>query len=158
MLPGDLQVVSVIAAEVHAAYPEDDAVFAERLRLHPAGCLVLDLDGRAAGYVLSHPWIDNEPPELNSLIEAIPDEPSTYYIHDVALLPAARGSGAASRLAEHLTDLARATKLANMSLVAVNNSTVFWERHGFRVVEDPRLARKLSSYDGAARFMTKRLT
>ncbi|NEW95116.1 GNAT family N-acetyltransferase, partial [Rhodopseudomonas sp. BR0M22] len=40
MTPADLPAVDAIAAVVHAAYPEDAAVFAERLALHPDGCLV----------------------------------------------------------------------------------------------------------------------
>lgn len=82
---------------------------------------------------------------------------STYYIHDLALLPAARNSGAAATvvdiLATHATDL----QLPNITLVAVGNSVHFWRRQGFDIViVDPDLDRRLRSYDEHARFMSRR--
>ena len=38
MTTTDTASVSAIADRVHASYPEDDAVFLERLRLYPEGC------------------------------------------------------------------------------------------------------------------------
>ncbi len=45
MTPGDLPAVLAIADVVHPDYPEDAAIFAERLALYPAGCRVLERDG-----------------------------------------------------------------------------------------------------------------
>lgn len=146
-----------IAAKIHAAYPEDEAVFAERLRLYPAGCHVLAVEGWVVGYMLSHPWRLGEPPALNSLLGALPDNPDTYYLHDLALLPETRGTGAGSAIVAALAAQARAEGLATMSLVAVHDSVAFWQRHGFAVAEDPALTAKLRSYDQAARFMVRRL-
>lgn len=151
---GDLPAVGAIAARVHPDYPEDDAIFAERLRLYPAGCRVLDLDGRAAGYALSHPWVSG-PPRLNTLLGALPAAPVTLYIHDVALLPAARGCGAAPRLLGQLAELARTAGLTSLSLVAVNGSAAFWERQGFGLVRDPAVEQELRSYDPAPCFMAR---
>lgn len=156
MEEGDLPAVGAIAARVHPDYPEDDAIFAERLRLYSAGCLMLELNGRAAGYALSHPWVF-APPRLNTLLGALPTVPATLYIHDVALLPAARGRGAASRLLGRLAELARSAGLASLSLVAVSGSAAFWERQGFGVVRDPALERELRSYNPAPCFMARSL-
>ncbi len=153
--PIDLPHVAIVAARVHAAYPEDAAVFAERLRLYPAGCLVCESGGRLAGYVLSHPWADRAAPALNSLLGALPASPATYYIHDLALLPAARGAGAGSAIVAALVAQARAEKLATLSLVAVHGSEEFWRRHGFAAVADAALADTLRSYDESARFMMR---
>ena len=68
MTVDDLASVDVIAARVHPSYPEDHAVFAERLRLHATGCRVLMTGGEIAGYVISHPWHLGEPPALNALL------------------------------------------------------------------------------------------
>ena len=138
---GDLPAVSAIAALVHPDYPEDGAVFAERLRLYPAGCRMLEFGGWAAGYAISHPWVFGRPPRLNTLLGALPADPATLYLHDVALLAAARGAGAASRLLGQLAELARITGLPSLSLVAVNGSAAFWGRQGFGVVQDPALER-----------------
>lgn len=155
--PGDLPGVLAVAAQVHAAYPEDAAVFAERLRLYRLGCHVYEAGGRLVGYVLSHPWADRAAPALNSLLGALPASPATYYIHDLALLPDARGAGAGSAIVAALVAQARAENLPTLSLVAVHESEGFWRRHGFETVVDAALAEKLRSYDESARFMVRRL-
>ena len=157
MTPADLSQVLAIAGVVHAAYPEDSAVFAERLRLYPAGCLVCESAGRVIGYAISHPWRAGAPPALNSLLGEVPARASTYYIHDIALLPEARGVGAGVAIVARLVEQARAAGLASMSLVAVSGTVGFWERLGFRAVEEPALADQLRSYDEAACFMTRDL-
>ena len=157
MRPDDIATVTAVAAKVHTAFHEDDAVYIERLALHPAGCRLLEHGGETAGYCLSHPWTAGALPALNTLLGALPVAPSTYYIHDVALLPVARGSGAAgtvvAALAAHATDQG----FSNLSLVAVNGSEGFWRRQGFHVVDAPELSAKLASYEAAAKLMARPL-
>ncbi|WID95923.1 GNAT family N-acetyltransferase [Bosea vestrisii] len=157
MAAADLPVVMAVAAEVHPNYPEGEAVYAERLALHPAGCLVLAGGEGLGGYVLSHPWRLGQVPALNSLLSALPEQADAYYIHDLALLPGARGGGAASTCVDQLASHARASGFARMALVAVGNSAGFWRRHGFHEAHDEALARKLASYDDAARYMVRDL-
>jgi GNAT superfamily N-acetyltransferase len=152
----DLPDVEAIAAKVHPDFPEDMAVFAERQRLYPEGTRLLELDGVPAGYILSHPWRFKALPELNALLGAIPDNADTYYLHDLALLPAARGTGAAAMIVGDILRHARAAGLASVSLVAVNGSLPFWYKHGFRALKAPELDDKLNSYEAAARLMVKR--
>ncbi|ODT77311.1 MAG: GNAT family N-acetyltransferase [Pelagibacterium sp. SCN 64-44] len=156
LLPSDLPALSAIAAQVHPGFPEDDAVFAERQRLCPGGTMLLEKNGAPAGYMLSHPWRFGQLPALNALLGEIPRNADTYYLHDLALLPAARGSGAAGMAVEKLLDTARTAGFAHVSLVAVNGSQPFWRRHGFAVEERPELAGKLASYEAAARLMVHR--
>jgi GNAT superfamily N-acetyltransferase len=163
MSAADLAAVSRIAAAVHPDFPEDDAVFAERRDLCPEGCHVLvrgeaDLGGALAGYVLSHPWMSGSCPPLNVRLGALPDAPDTFYIHDLALLPVARGSGAAGAIIDHLRATARDTGFSRLGLVAVNNSTGFWRRQGFESVDGPELDAKLASYGAGSRYMTCALT
>jgi GNAT superfamily N-acetyltransferase len=155
MNPADLPAVLAIADIVHPAYPEEPAIFAERLALYPAGCLVLEDAGNPAGYIISHPWFVGDPPGLNSRLCAIPVNPTTYYIHDIALLPRVWGIGAAAAAIERLTAHAASRGFPSLSLIAVNGSAGFWGRHGFRVVENPDLDAKLRSYDAGARFMIR---
>lgn len=166
MTPADLPGVMALAAVVHPAYPEDRAVFAERLDLWPPGCRVLD--GRdegagarrgegLAGYAVSHPWHAGAVPALNSLLGALPAATRTWYLHDLALRPGARGTGAAGRLVAELAHLAAAQGFAEMALVAVNGSSGFWRHHGFRCAHDASLDRRLASYDNEARYMRRRL-
>ncbi len=157
MTPGDLPAVLAIADAVHPDFPEDPAIFAERLALHPEGCRVLDRGDAILAYVLSHPWAAESCPPLNRLLGALPAVAASYYIHDLALLPAARGSGAAPAIVAALAEHAARLGLPAMSLVAVNGSAGFWRRQGFAEARVPALADKLASYGADARFMVRDL-
>jgi len=158
MTSTDMPAVRALADVIHPDFPEDAAVFADRLTLHPAGCFTLAGDASATGYVLSHPWHFGQPPKLNAILGRPGAVASTYYIHDLALLPAARKTGAAGAIVETLAAHARALRLPNMTLVAVNNSVHFWRRQGFDIVVDPDLERQLQSYDAQACYMSRDLT
>lgn len=153
MTEADLDPVCAIADGIHLAYPEDNTVFIERHRLYPQGCAALELDGRLAAYAITHPWRYAEPPALNVMLGALPEQPTTYYIHDIAMLPETRGSGAGSAIVKAVIAHAASTGVSNVSLVAVNDSVPFWSRFGFEVVAEPALAAKLLTYDDKARFM-----
>lgn len=154
----DLPAVEVIAAKVHPGFPEDTAVLAERQRLYPEGTRLLEVDGEPTGYILSHPWPFKALPALNSMLGAIPAGADTYYLHDLALLPAARGTGAAAMIVGDILRHARLHGFPSASLVAVNGSLPFWYKHGFRTLDVPELADKLLGYEAAARLMVKPLT
>ena len=132
-------------------------MLAERQRLYHHGAYLLEVNERPAGYVLSHPWRLGSVPQLNALVGELPGDGDTYYIHDLALLPVARRIGAASYITNALSKHARAHGFPTMSLVAVNASQGFWERHEFAVVDGPDLTQKLMSYEDAARLMVRRL-
>ncbi len=157
MTSADLPTVIDIAAVVHPSLPEDTAIFAERLKLYSDGCYVFERRHVIEGYVVSHSWA-GEPPALNKLLGKLPAAPTTYYFHDIALLPAARGGGAASDIVVRLAVHARAQGFATVSLVAVGGSAGFWQKHDFAVVEGSAPAAKLASYGGGARLMMRPLT
>lgn len=157
MVPDDLEAVHAIGERVHPGYPERIEVFAERLRLYAPGCRVLEVAGEMAGYVVSHPWHPMMPPKLDSLLVAMPTFPATFYIHDLALLPAARGSGAGAQCVADLVGHTTAIGLTDLSLVAVNASVPFWRRQGFDIVESRSINAALQSYDDEARFMFHKL-
>lgn len=157
MRVADLAAVRRVADIVHPGYPEADAVFAERLALCVAGCLLLERAGDAVGYLISHPWRLGDPPALDSLLGALPAAPDTWYLHDIALLDSARGTGAAAAALELLLQRAPAARLASLSLTAVNRSVPFWQRHGFERADDAVPARRLRSYGGDACYMVRHL-
>jgi|TARA_A100001391_G_scaffold161337_1_gene120177 GNAT superfamily N-acetyltransferase len=151
LLPADIPAVSAIAAAVHPDFPEDEAVFADRQAIAPDFCFLLEIDGAPAGYILAHPYRLGTLPTLNTVLTRLPEGSDTLYIHDLALLPAARGTGAARQIVESL--LLLAAPFGALSLVAVNGSVPFWTRMGFSMTDDHRLAAKLSSYEPDARYM-----
>ncbi|UVF18268.1 GNAT family N-acetyltransferase [Microvirga terrae] len=157
MTPEDLAQVQVLADMIHVDHPEDRAVLAERQRLYPTGCFMLTEDEHAIGYAFTHPWHLGEPPRLNRMLGELPSSPTTYYIHDVALLPTARGRGYAAQVTDRLIAHAREAGFDNLSLVAVNKSQTFWEKAGFRVLAAEGLKAKLASYGPDAALMMHRL-
>ena len=152
----DLEAVEKIAAAIHPGFYEAPEILAERHRLYRNGCYLLEVGERPAGYVLSHPWRDT-PPSLNTPLGELPGDATTYYLHDHALMPVARRIGAASKIVEALTKHAMARGFPTMTLVAVNGSRGFWEKHGFAAKDDLRLAEKLASYAADAVLMVKPL-
>lgn len=158
MRADDLREVARIAAIVHPLYPEKNEIFAERQRLHAPGSRVLsDGGGAIVGYVVSHPWRFGTAPALDSLLGAIPADSDCYYIHDIALLPSARGQGAAQACVAGLADHARRSGFERMALIAIAGTRDFWEKQGFAAIDDPALAAKLASYDPSARYMSRAL-
>ncbi len=153
----DLPRVQAMADQIHPSFPEDIEVFRERQLLYPAGMQFLEDGASAAGYLISHPWRRGSMPALNCLIHDLPSPPDTYYLHDLALLPSARGTGAARFIIERVTEQAVISGFPTMSLVAVNGSIPFWRHHGFQMEENDALAEKLASYEPDARLMVRAL-
>lgn len=152
MQPHDLNAVECLGNAIHVDHPERAEVFAERLALCPEGCFVLE---SLAGYVISHPWRRGAPPPLDSLLDALPPAPDTWYIHDLALHESARGTGAAPAIVAMLAAQATARALASLSLIAVGRSPAFWTRQRFAPAPLP--PGKLASYGPGAMHMVRRL-
>ncbi|MBB3265520.1 GNAT superfamily N-acetyltransferase [Azospirillum sp. OGB3] len=158
----DLDRVMAIAEVVHPDYPEDRAVFAERLALYPEGCAMAEIDGGAEadgsciGYIVMHPGRLGVPPPLDSPLGALPDSPDCLYLHDVALLPAARGLGLGAAALERMNALAARRGFRWLALTSTPGARAFWDAQGFRPHDGGAgLAAKLASYGGGMTYMTK---
>ena len=152
----DLADIQKIADQLHPDLHERPEVFAERLQLFPEGCFVLVRSVQVVGYGLSHPWSLNSIPPLNQLLGSIPQSPECLLIHDVAVLPQARGHGAAAILIELTAKLAQKRGILRLALVSVYNTRPLWTRLGFDVVSDIAVTDKLKSYGQTARYMIRR--
>jgi GNAT superfamily N-acetyltransferase len=153
MQEGDLAAVMELAARVHPALLEAEAVFAERVRLFPVGCLVLDEAGAIGGYAVSHPSTRFAPPPLDTLLGALPEAPDDYYLHDFVLAPEMRGAGHAQSGVETL--LREASGYPSTSLVSVYGTSDFWSRFGFRPAIRGGLQAKLAPYGPDAVYMVR---
>ncbi len=129
----DIPFVYELANRIHTGLHEDMDVFIERLSLSPEGCYVLQ-DKTIVGYCISHPYLKNESPTLNTLIQKLPETPDCWYIHDMAILPEYRGKGAATCLLAKIKHLAVKHGINEVSLTSVNNSESFWIHCGFSIV------------------------
>ncbi|GIL40387.1 GNAT family N-acetyltransferase [Roseiterribacter gracilis] len=146
----DLPQVDEIAARVHPDLPEDPSVLAEKLALYPSGCFAFAWGEKLNGYLFSHPW--RGVPKLNTKLVVIPVDADAYYIHDLALLPGARGMQAGTQIVQHLATTKHAEGFPRMALVAVYNSVPFWKRQGFQLTD-----RIITGYGGKAHYMLREL-
>ena len=154
MTSADLPGVAELADRIHPSLPEDVAIFADRLRLYPQGCLVLaDAEGGCLGYAVGHPWTKGPPPKLDTPLGALPQPADCFYIHDVAVAPEARGHGLAAGAVEQLLEQADAYRCA--ALVSVHATTPFWSRFGFAEAGGGLAPGALASYGGDARYMVR---
>jgi GNAT superfamily N-acetyltransferase len=149
MQQADLGMVERVGTAVHADLDERPSILAERLALFPAGCWVTD-----GGYAIAHPSRLGEPPALDTLLGALPEDADTLHVHDVALLPAMRGLGLGGTVLKAITGTATRLGLGWISLVAVHGTPPYWARFGF--AEAPA-APSLASYGPAARYMARRV-
>lgn len=155
MTAADIDRVLAIADAVHPDFPEDRAVFANRIEVFAAGCLSLGVGQEMVGYLISHPARQDAPPALNSALPGLPSDADCYYIHDLALLPVCRGTGLGRRGASLAGEIALQHGFHRMALIAVNHSAPFWQSCGFRVVQPERMRAKLASYGDASLFMVR---
>lgn len=157
----DLDAVLGVADRVHPDYPEDRAVFAERLRLFPAGCRVAEREGCTLGYGVMHPGLLGVPPPLDAPLGALPAAADCLYLHDIALLPETRGLGLGAALLDYAHALAARVGLGRLALTSTPGARRYWQRVDFAPYEDAgygdagsALAAKLASYGGGMTYMT----
>ena len=106
MVQADLDPVKALSDRIHPGLVERREVFADRLDVFPAGCLVLVAGGEIAGYGVSHPAKLRDPPHLDRLLGSLRPDADSYYLHDVALSPEQRGTGRAGEGVERLLSVA----------------------------------------------------
>jgi len=157
LLPQHLDRVNEIADLIHTTLPERPEVFDEKCRLFPEGCRVFVRRGRILGYAVSHSWLLGRIPPLDEFLRALPEQPTCLYLHDIVVLPEARGQKAAEGFLELLENLARRMSVSHLALVSVYGTDALWNRHGFKVAQTPELAVKLRSYGPTAKYMTRAL-
>lgn len=153
MQQADMTAVSAISDAVHGDYTEPLAVYDERRMLYPAGCFVLDAGRGVEGYLIVHPWRHGGPPPLGELMGALPATPDSLYLHDLALMPGARGTGAGAAATRIALEIAAHAGLRDVYLLAVNGAETFWASRGFAPVADRAVARKVRATYGDVVYM-----
>jgi len=153
LLVEDLPYVNHIADIVHTTLPERPEVFEEKVRLFPAGCRKLLSEKNIVGYGISHPWMHYSIPPLDEFLHKLPEASECMYLHDVVVLPEARGRGASSRYVDYVKGVARGMGITRLALVSVYGTDTLWSRFGFKVVQNHSLDLKLISYGCSAKYM-----
>ncbi len=162
MTQTDLDTVIKIQCEAYAPFfHEAKKAFADKLRMFSAGCWIAGRNGKDAGYIFSHPWCLEEPPELDAELIELPSKVDCYYIHDLAVDPRFEGCGVGRELADKAIALFEEHEdkfgYEKMLLVAAQSSEPFWARFGFEALRDltPLMRVKIESYGPDACFMVR---
>jgi ribosomal protein S18 acetylase RimI-like enzyme len=150
----DLLHVNAIADRVHKSLPERPEVFAEKISLSPQTSRKLIHQGEMVGYGIAHPWMLDSIPPLDGFLTKLPEKPNCMYIHDVVVLPEARGHGAAGSYISLIKDISANMGISTVALVSVYGTNVLWSRYGFAIRADERISKKLASYGKSATYMT----
>lgn len=132
--------LAAVAAVQRACYRDElveaEAAFHGKLARFPAGCLGLECNGRLGAYCFCQPWQTGRPLPLGddpraARHDAADEAPDCLYIHDLAVIPAWRGTGAADLLFRAVLRVGERERLTRFALVAVQGSEPFWTRRGF---------------------------
>ncbi|KQM61493.1 MULTISPECIES: GNAT family N-acetyltransferase [unclassified Sphingomonas] len=129
--PADAPQIAALAHAELGDYGEAADLYAERIALSPEGCWVL-ADGEAViGHCISHPWHRLAPPAMHALLGNLPPSADCWYLHDVVVAPAARGTKAVERLLPILDGTATRHGIPVLALIAVGGADAYWARQGF---------------------------
>jgi predicted N-acetyltransferase YhbS len=127
--------------------PESHASLEAKLLASPSTCFIACLDDQIVGYIVSVPWTLGSPPALNSPECRIPASSDCLYLHDLAIDPDARKCGAGAKLVEACMACLATLDLQQASLIAIQASSPYWQRFGFRAVElGAAMRSKLATY------------
>ncbi|MBS0372714.1 MAG: GNAT family N-acetyltransferase [Proteobacteria bacterium] len=152
----DLDAILQIQARCYTAIvPESPCSMGAKLTAAPDSCFVASrADGVPIAYLLALPWRFDDPPHLDAQACQLPADADTLHLHDLAVAPEARGSGAADALVDAFMAALAASRLGRASLIAIQGSASWWARHGFEAVTaTPILAERLAGYGPDARYM-----
>jgi Acetyltransferase (GNAT) family len=143
MRADDLQAATLLSEVLHPSKPEDDGIFAEKFNLFPEGCLSLVEKDCFRGYFIAHPWEKIQELQPFCLIQSLPKNPDSLFIHDVGLHPNAQRKDLASVAVAMSKIIARKHGFERLLGIANNNTYNFWEKLGAKRIEAPLFTKRL---------------
>jgi len=117
---------------------ESNDSFRRRMEQFPDGCVAcVNEKDEVVGYMFCHPWKKDSVVPLDCRTLEIPKEDADcFYIHDIAVLPAHRRKGIATRFLEIAVELATKNGFDMIEGVSVLGSHSHWQKGGFVVGEE----------------------
>lgn len=154
----DLPAIMRIQAQCYTAIvPESAASMGAKIQASPDTCLVASAgtDADLCAYFLAVPWRFDSPPSLDQAHCTLPAEPDCLYLHDLAVAPARRSTGAGHALVQKMLAVFRDSPFDKACLIAIQGARTYWQKHGFEPVLPlaPALHHQISGYGADARYM-----
>lgn len=151
------EVLRIQAACYTEIVPEGIAAYQAKLRAPGACCMVAERGGALQAYLVAVPVRWPALPALDDASYVQPADADTLYLHDLAVDPRARGSGAGSVLVREVLRHVGPGGWPRAGLVAIQGSVPYWSRFGFRPVAPPdeQARAKLASYGDGAQLMMR---
>ncbi|CAN7537442.1 GNAT family N-acetyltransferase [Phenylobacterium sp. LjRoot164] len=154
--PADMPAVAALQlVAFEPLFHEPQEILASRLTIAPNLCWGAFEGDELRAYILSHPWPAASPPPIGTTLGP-PPPTDNWFVHDLAIGPAARGLGLGRELVASASGAALDAGLVHGDLVAVQGAWRFWEKLGYVVqdgLEEP-LRSKVAGYGDDARYMT----
>lgn len=137
---------------------ESRSVIEHRLAAAPDTAWVAERAGKIVAYLAAYPSSLGKVTSLGGRFN-VPVTADCLYLHDLAVSPEVRRSGAGPMLLRRAWHAAGLIGLTHSALVSVQDSKLFWEKYGYRVAEDlvPEQQNNLASYGAPSWYMTRRL-
>lgn len=135
--------------------PESPEAYINKLEQAPDCAFVIADQNQVLAYLFAMPIILNEPPVLDSADYILPNQANCLYLHDLAIAPNGRGQGLSQPLLNAFFNRAKARELPQSSLIAIQGSTPFWNKYGFKqtaLSNSTPIQNKLKSY-GQAQYL-----
>lgn len=152
----DLSSISVIQASCYSPeFLENEAAFASKLQQAAHTCWLACVDQQVVAYLISLPVSPDTFPQLNATEFYLAPDATMLYLHDLAIHPDYRASGAGRQLIQRVQIQARQLGFTTLSLIAVQDSSIYWQKHGFEIIDPAilNLQHKVASFGQSACLM-----
>ncbi len=134
---------------------ESEQSYRSKLASNPQTCFIAEHNDGVCGYIIGLAVDEHSFPILNAPSISTPDNPTILYLHDLSVVPNARGTGVSEALIQHL--LKQSVNFEHTMLIAVQGSLGFWQKYNFAPI-DPKswgLEQKVLSFGVDAVLMAK---
>jgi GNAT superfamily N-acetyltransferase len=150
ILNSDLDDILRIQESVYSNnYLESSESLNSKTIASPDSCFLFSNNSQIASYCIAYPFPKDEIPELNIPLMSIADS-NNIFIHDLSVSPSMSGKGIATKMLQHLFRICSQKAIFSATLVAVQNTVLFWQKFGFKAIEKQPLK---PSYGIESKFM-----
>lgn len=100
--------------------------------ISPKTCFVKISKNAVSSYCIAYPCPSDFIPKLDSK-SPLPIEENNIFLHDLSVKPSDSGHGIGSEMVEYLFSVCTSMKFSSITLISVQNSWDFWQKHNFTV-------------------------